>query len=70
MSARKSRLSADQRRALGWFTIKMFIVLVRDGFATATPEIERQAVADESREQFSLEAVGEHHRFGTVVPNM
>jgi len=27
----------------------------------------RQAVADESREQFSLEAVGEHHRFGTAV---
>jgi hypothetical protein len=27
----------------------------------------RQAVADESREQFSLEAVGEHHCFGTAV---
>jgi hypothetical protein len=56
MSARKSRLSADQRRALGLlagsshgcteaillahgFTIEMLIVLVRDGFATATPEI-------------------------------
>ena len=56
MSARKSRLGADQRRALRLlvgsshgcteaillahgFTIEMLIVLVRDGFATATPEI-------------------------------
>jgi hypothetical protein len=56
MSARKSRLSADQRRAFRLlagsshgcteaillahgFTIEMLIVLVRDGFATATPEI-------------------------------
>ena len=55
MSARKSRLSANQRRALRLlagsshcteaillahgFTIEMLIVLVVDGFATATPEI-------------------------------
>ena len=56
MSARKSRLGADQRRALRLlagsshgcteaillahgFTIEMLVVLVRDGFATATPEI-------------------------------
>ena len=56
VSARKLRLSADQRRILRLladsshgcteaillahgFTIEMLIVLVRDGFATATPEI-------------------------------
>jgi hypothetical protein len=56
MSARKSGLGVDQRRALGLLagsshgcteaillahglTIEMLIVLVRDGLATATPEI-------------------------------